>query len=102
MIFLKLGDLEFGNFEDVLKLREQEKISYNEKCNFNNNNESKINNCNVVFNYKFVNKLNALLNLIKTILSCIILYFGNMWFSTDLNKMLLSPTDTMVERVKLI
>ncbi len=102
LIFLKLGDLEFGNFEDVLKLREQEKISYNEKCNFNNNNESKINNCNVVFNYKFVNKLNALLNLIKTILSCILLYFGNMWFSTDLNKMLLNPTDAMVERVKLI
>ena len=25
-----------------------------------------------------------------------------MWFSTDLNKMLLNPTDAMVERVKLI
>ena len=81
---------------------DKSKTLYNGKCYFNNNSEPKINNCNVVFNYKFVNRLNALLNLIKTILSCILLYFGNMWFSTDLNKMLLSPTDTMVERVKLI
>ena len=31
-----------------------------------------------------------------------ILYFGNLWFSIDLSKMLLDPTDAMVERVKLI
>ena len=104
LIFLKLGDIEYGNFEEVKKLREQEKISYNEKCpNFNdNNNDNNLNYCNAVFNYKYVNRLNALLNLLKTILSCVILYFGNFWFSRDLCKMVLDPTDAMVERVKLI
>ena len=104
LIFLKIGNLEYGNFEEVLKLREQERISFNEKCsNYNNmNNNSKEINCNAVFNYKYANKLNALLSLIKTILSCMILYFGNLWFSIDLSKMLLDPTDAMVERVKLI
>ena len=106
LIFLKLGDLEYGNFEDIKKLREQEKISYNEKCpNFiidNNNNNTKINNCIAVFNNKYVNRLNALLSLIKTILACVVLYFVDFWFSTDLIKMVLAPTDAMVERVKLI
>ena len=88
----------------MLELREQERISFNEKCsNYKNmNNNSKEINCSAVFNYKYVNKLNALLSLIKTILSCMILYFGNLWFSIDLSKMLLDPTDAMVERVKLI
>ena len=104
LIFLKLGNLEYGNIEDVKKLREQEKISYNAKCpNFNvENNNNDLNYCNVVFDYRYVNKLNAILNLIKTILICIILYFGNFWFTTDLCKMVLDPTDAMVERVKLI
>ena len=104
LIFLKLGSLEYGNIEDVKKLREQEKISYNAKCpNFNvENNNNDLNYCNVVFDYRYVNKLNAILNLIKTILICIILYFGNFWFTTDLCKMVLDPTDAMVERVKLI
>ena len=103
LIFLKLGDLEYGNFEDIKKLREQEKISYNEKCpNFNINNNTQINNCIAVFNYKYINRLNALLSLIKTILACFVLYFANFWFSTDLIKMVLAPTDAMVERVKLI
>ena len=104
LIFLKLGSLEYGSIEDVKKLREQEKISYNAKCpNFNlENNSNDLNYCNVVFDYRYVNKLNAILNLIKTILICIILYFGNFWFTTDLCKMVLDPTDAMVERVKLI
>ena len=104
LIFLKLGSLEYGSIEDVKKLREQEKISYNAKCpNFNvENNNNDLNYCNVVFDYRYVNKLNAILNLIKTILICIILYFGNFWFTTDLCKMVLDPTDAMVERVKLI
>ena len=106
IIFLKIGKFEYGNIEDVIKLREQERIAYNEKCpNFNtdNNNTNKnLNYCNAVFDYRYVNKLNALLNLIKTILACIIIYFGNFWFSRDLCKMVLDPTDAMVERVKLI
>ena len=108
LIFLKLGDLEYGNFEDLKKLREEEKITYTEKCpnfnieNNNNKNNTKINNCIAVFNNKYVNRLNALLSLIKTILACVVLYFVNFWFSTDLIKMVLAPIDAMVERVKLI
>ena len=102
LIFLKVGDLIYGNLEDVKNLREQEKLSYSEKCsNFNvgiNNNSI----CIAIFNYKYINRLYAILNLIKTILAIIILYFGNFWFSRDLSKMILDPTDLMVERVKLI
>ena len=104
IIYLKLGDLEYGNFEDIKDLREQEKISYSERCNnFNgDNSEDDINNCIVVFNYKYVNRLIALINLIKTIISCIFLYLSNFWFINDLRKMILDPTDIMVERVKII
>ena len=102
LIFLKVGDLIYGNLDDAKKLREQEKISYSEKCsNFNAINSNNF-NCIAIFNYKYVNRLYSILNLIKTILGCIILYFGNFWFSRDLSKMILDPTDLMVERVKLI
>ena len=105
IIFLKVGELEYGDIKDVKKLREQERISYNQKCSnlsTEDNNTKNLNYCNVVFDYRYVNKLNALLNLIKTVLACIIIYFGNFWFSRDLCKMVLDPTDAMVERVKLI
>ena len=105
IIFLKVGELEYGDIKDVKNLREQERISYNEKCSnlsTENNDTKNLNYCNVVFDYRYVNKLNALLNLIKTVLACIIIYFGNFWFSRDLCKMVLDPTDAMVERVKLI
>ena len=104
LIFLKLGNLEYGNFKDVIKLRELEIISFDEKCpNFNmDDNNSKIRNCKVVFNYKYINRMNALLSLIKTILACVILNFSIIWFNSDLSKMVLDPTNLMVERVKLI
>ena len=104
IIFLKIGDLEYGNFEDVQKLREQEKISYSDKCNnFNSeNNNNNINNCVVIFNYQYINRLYAFVNLIKTIVSCILLYFTHYWFSSQLSKTILDPTDAMVERVKII
>ena len=103
IIFLKIGDLEYGNFEDVINLREQEKLSYSDKCNdFNIENNNKINNCIAIFNYQYINRLKALVNLIKTIVSCIFLYFSNYWFSSQLSKMILDPTDAMVERVKII
>ena len=107
LIFLKLGDLEYGEFDEVKNLREQEKITYNEKCptfgdTSNTKDTDNIYNCVAVFNSIYVNRLNALLNLLKTILASIILYFGNFWFSRDLCKMVLDPTDAMVERVKLI
>ena len=103
IIFLKIGDLEYGNFEDVKNLREQEKISYSDKCkNFSIENNNNINNCIVVFNYRYVNRLNSVINLIKTIISCIFLYFSNYWFTSQLSKMILDPTNAMVERVRII
>ena len=103
IIYCQISNLEYGDYDKVNNLREQEKIIYSEKCSkFNNNSNNNINYCNVVIDYRYFNKINALMNLIKTIIISIIIILCMNWFQTDLCLMVLDPADAMIERVKLI
>ena len=101
IIYCKISNLEYGNLEIVNNLREQEKIIYSEKC-YKLNNNSNINNCNVVVDYRYFNKINSLFSLIKIIIISLIIIFCMNWFQKDFCLMVLDPADAMIERVKLI
>ena len=100
IIFLKIGQKEYGNFDDIKKFRADEIVTYREKCT-ELNNDINTYNCYVVLDYTYLNKLVCLFNILKIILTSILLYFGILSISKDLSEMVFDPTDEMLERVKI-
>ena len=102
VIYARVGYLVYGDYNDTLNLRDNEKNSYSEDCSFLMPEDEANSICEAVFDIRSSNKLSSTLNIIKTIFICFVLSFGSYCFSKDTSEMVLEPIEQMIEKVKQI
>jgi len=56
----------------------------------------------VVFSKKLYSQLESVISLCRTLFVCTVLGIGSIYFSQDANKLVLSPIERMLEKVKFI
>lgn len=100
IIYAEVNNLTYGS-NNYDFLRYDEKLEVIESCiNFLSFNETS--NCYALFDNRKVFQLNSLLNIIKTIIICIILIGANIMFSNDTNELVLEPIENMIKKIKNI
>lgn len=100
IIYAEVNNLTYGR-NDYDYLRYDERLEVIESCiNFLSFNETS--NCFALFDNRKVFKLNSLLNIIKTVIICIILIGANIMFSNDTNELVLEPIENMIQKIKNI
>lgn len=100
ILYAEVNNLTYGR-NDYDYLRYDERLEVIESCiNFLSFNETS--NCFALFDNRKVFKLNSLLNIIKTVIICIILIGANIMFSNDTNELVLEPIENMIKKIKNI
>ena len=55
-----------------------------------------------IFDLRYDSKLTSLLNIMRTIFICIVLTLGSIYFTKDSEKLVITPIEKMIEKVKII
>ena len=102
VLYARVGNLIYGDYNETLLLRDNEKNSYSEDCSNLIPQNPNASICEATFDIRHSNKLSSILNIIKTLFICFVLSFGSYCFSKDTSEMVLEPIETMIEKVKQI
>jgi class 3 adenylate cyclase len=97
IVYAKVGNLTYGNFNDTDILREAEKITASDDCLTIDPTGS---GCIAVFDNTSSSRLASILNIIKTIFICMVLSGGAICFNKDTSEMVLEPIESMIKKIE--
>jgi class 3 adenylate cyclase len=97
IVYAKVGNLTYGNFNDTDMLREAEKITASDECLIVDPSGS---GCIAIFDNTSSSRLASILNIIKTIFICMVLSGGAICFNKDTSEMVLEPIESMIKKIE--
>lgn len=97
IVYAKVGNLSYGNFNDTDILREAEKITASDECLTLDTSGA---GCIAIFDNTSSSRLASILNIIKTIFICLVLSGGAICFNKDTSEMVLEPIESMIKKIE--
>ena len=100
LVYLSIANLSYGNWDKINTLRVDEKIEVFEDCLDHKN--INYGGCYGCFDNRRNTQIEAALGLLKTLLTFILLSGASILFNKDINRLVITPIESMVKKINKI